>query len=360
MKNEKTTFSALPVVENAVLRDVCENLKNNKVIIDYYTQYYREKQSNTIFNKIENVTNCSKFWDIEHYQKQKIKNITRLNCCKDKFCYNCKKIKQASRLTQYMPIIQSNKENLYFVTLTVPNICGSELHDTIKTMTKAFRKLIKIIRGDYDNKWLDFGITNYKGAIRSLEITFHDDDYHPHYHVLLSADVDDQKQFINQFSYHYGVLKTEFSFAETQLQKIWYLLINGKKITRKNMENADIYSCKIDKADENNIFEVFKYLTKSTNENGALLSYENFKVLYESTYRVKQIQGYGIFYHVTDTDEIMESLINEYKTLLQQLQAVEMPKNIINSPGELLQDKDNKIISFKAFVKTYKENEKIV
>ena len=74
----------------------------------------------------------------------------------------------------------SQLENPYFVTLTIPNVKGKYLKSSIEGMQKNFTKIRKNLTKTYAIK--------IKG-IRKTECTYNEkkDDYHPHYHILLSG-----------------------------------------------------------------------------------------------------------------------------------------------------------------------------
>jgi hypothetical protein len=223
-------------------------------------------------------------------------------------------------------------------------------------MSKSFRKLILYIRGDKKIRGLDFSGWNYSGAIRSLEITFNKKTYHPHYHVGLVLDLPAlDKKYINTYSYNNkaGIkeLKRLFSFQEILIQKIWYLLINKETVTKKNIESLELgYSCSMDKFRESDFAELFKYITKEKNEDGLILSYDNFKTLYNSLYRVKQIQGYGVLYRITD-DIDLEEYENIYNNYIESLQEKESPLMVLEAPEDLLSDNKYKLISRKSYYK---------
>src|SRR5690606_10478932 len=128
---------------------------------------------------------CNRFWNIDRYDIQKVKDFIRTNLCRDKFCNNCKKVKQAERMARFMPEIQKYKKyNMSQLVLTVPNVPGGDLHTMIQKMFKAFARLIEYFKGKKNIRGLDFSWLGYQGAIRSLEVTYKQ-DYHPHLHVLL-------------------------------------------------------------------------------------------------------------------------------------------------------------------------------
>lgn len=340
-------------VKKDFLGDIFKNNKYNQdVILDYYFRLHSEDTTLNLSNKLDNVANCNSWFLLDVYKQQKIKDFKKTNLCKDKFCNNCKKVKQASRLARFVPQIEKIKEdyNLSLLTLTVPNCNGTNLKDTINKIFKGFKKLNRYLNGDLRIKNLDFSSYGYEGALRSLEITFKGDSYHPHIHavVALSKDYKPQKNIINTYSYSYGQLTRGFSDFEVLIQKIWFLLMDGQKVTYKAIESLEEgYSCTLDDIDESSYYEVFKYMTKATDEDKNILTYDNFKTLYYALHRVRQIQGYGVFYNFKDDDSIVDEVDDLYNVYINILKTKEDPEEVAETPQDLLDDKDYLLISRK-------------
>lgn len=375
MKNQ--LFEDISIKKDYVNQIIKNNEYNEKVVIKYYevlqqelTTYEVDEISFTddigevnftrvkgfetkdFTNKIKSINECNTVWLLDKYKHQKIKDFKKTNLCKDKFCNNCKKVKQANRMVRFIPHIEAAKENysLHHLTLTVPNCKGSELHETIKNIFKSFAYLIDYLKLKKKIKGLDFEPYSYVGALRSLEVTFKGDNYHPHLHCIIALDKDftHKKDNINTYSYSYYKLTRLFSDFEVLIQKIWYLLINGTKVTKKAIDSLEEgYSCTMDSIEESSYYEVFKYMTKATDEKNEVLTYENFKDLYFSLYKVRQIQGYGIFYNIKDDDNITEEVDELYDVIVNLLQAKEKPVEIIESPQDVVQDKEYTYISRK-------------
>lgn len=348
-------------ITDELLENVIGNICYNKTIIEYYKQYLNELPEGTkqtIRNRITNIEICNKFWQVDVYKKQLIKDFIRTSLCKDKFCNNCKKVKQAARMSKYMPELEKFKNHAYHMTLTQPNCSGSELKDMIKHMAKCYRMLNRYLSTVKKIKGLDFSSWGYIGSIRSLEVTYSGDNYHPHYHcflVLEGLNIASNKNNINQYSYSYGKLKNQYSEAEILIQKIWYLLINEKKVTLEAIEDLNLgYSCKVDKLQEGDYNELFKYMTKEVDDKGNVLTYDNFRVLENSLYRVKQIQGYGCLFRVKDDFDV--SLVeSEYQKIIDELQKKENPVKVLEQPQDLLKDKYYTLISRKSYMKYLKK-----
>ena len=367
------------VVSKEILEDVIRNLNYNKTIIDYY-EFFSQNSGGITFNiktlegNTKRLRSCNRLWSIDKYEEQKIKDFVGTNLCRDKFCANCKKVRQAARMAKYIPVLESYKDRLFHLTLTLPNVPGEDLIYTYKKMANAFRKLIGYLEGRKKIKEIDFSSWGYEGAVRSLEVTFKGDSYHPHFHVglVLNPNILSKKHITNTFSYDYktGIaeLKRLFSKEEILIQKIWYLLINDKKVNKANIEGIKAirkelnekniesigYSCTIDKFKEQDFAELFKYMTKEKDENGELLTYENFVALYFGLYRVKQIQGYGCLYSVTDEIDL-EEYEEKYIEFIDSIRKKEDPERVYQKPQDLVLDNQYKLISRKSYFKYLRE-----
>lgn len=349
---ELQDLKGIEVKKDYINNILVNNKYNQEVITEYYHQLQQEFKDINFQNKIDNISNCNSWWLLDYYKEQKVKDFKKTNLCKDKFCNNCKKVKQASRLSKFMPLINQYKEenNLYHLTLTVPNCEGDNLALTIKIMFESFRRLIRYLALDKKIKGLDFEQYGYMGAIRSLEVTFKGDSYHPHLHCILAFNnsLNNDKYIENTYSNSKKNGHRKFTDFEILIQKIWYLLNNKIKVTKKAIDELELgYSCTIDDIDESSAYEVFKYMTKSTDEEKNILTYDNFKTLYFALHRVRQIQGYGSFYNIKDDDSIIDEVDDLYNVIIELLKTKENPLEVSQTPEDLLKDDENIIISRK-------------
>jgi len=348
------------IVPKEILQNVVQNIEYNKEIIDYYKRFSKNCSiafnSDTLIRTTDRIDSCNKFWKLDKYEIQKVKDFQKTNLCHDKFCANCKKVRQASRMAKYVPFLEQFKDNLYHLTLTVPNCKSEELLQTYKKMAAAFKKLIIFLDGRKKINGIDFSTFGYQGAVRSLEITFKGNSYHPHFHVGIVMDLDlNSKTITNKYSWDYSTgiqkLKRIFTAQEVLIQKLWYLLINNIKVTKKSIESIEEgYSCTIDKFPSDDYAELFKYMTKERDEEGNILTYDNFIALYYGTYRVKQIQGYGCLYKITD-DVDLESFEQQYHEFIQELRKKENPEAVYEKPQDLILDSEYKLVSRKTYFK---------
>jgi hypothetical protein len=337
-------------IEKDHLSKIVKNIEYNKLILYHYDRLYKETKEDKIHRKRESMEDCNSFWILDKYEQSKIKDFKKTNLCKDKFCNNCKKVKQASRMAKFIPLIRPYAENMYQLTLTVPNIKGDDLELTINKLFKSFGKLIEYIKGYKKIKGLDFEYWGYKGAIRSLEITYKKVkkgrgftyEYHPHLHALIVLEGElGERLYENPYSKDYLGKRAvrKFNKEEVLIQKIWRLLNEGSKVTLKNIEALDRgYSCQLDKFKESDFIELFKYMTKATSEDDVGMEYIQFKTLYYSLLNKRQIQGYGCFFNIKDADEeITAQEVEEYyNSLIEELRAKENPVEVAESPQELI------------------------
>ena len=342
-------------VDKEFVNSVIKNIGYNKQIVSYYEQLRNEfiGESKEMYirldRKLKALEECNNFWEIDRYDINKIKDFKRTNLCKDKFCSNCKKVKQASRMSRFTPQLEKYRDKLYHMTLTQPNVTGEQVKITIKKCFKGIAKLIGYLKGKEKIRGIDFSDFGYEGAVRSLEITFQQNSYHVHLHVALVLNCDDiiNKKYKNTYSYDYGVLKRLFSEKEILIQKIWYLIMNDIKVTKKAIDSLEKgYSCTIDKFNDNSYAELFKYMVKDFTEAHSFMSYDNFKTLYFALLNVRQIQGYGCLFNITDED-ISEEVDELYNSIIEELQKKETPVEIVESPQDILNDNEYILISRK-------------
>ena len=124
--------------------------------------------------------------------------------------------------------------------------------------------------------------------------------------------------------------------------------MNGIRVNEKAIRNLEEgYSCTIDDVEESSYYEVFKYMTKATDENKNILTYDNFKTLYFALYRVRQIQGYGLFYNFKDDDSLIDEVDDLYNIYINILKTKEDPVEVSQTPEDLLNDREYLLISRK-------------
>ncbi len=436
-----------------LLNEIVSRQDQNAVISNYYLERYYDSIDSSGYKDTSflvtsnNVKQCFKSSQTNRHDNMRLLDVKNIYVCKNKFCSNCQKMLQATRLRRMFDVITSTETNseLYHIVLTVPNVKDYKLDFTIDTILEALTKLVRYFKLNIKIKGVDFSQYGYLAAFRALEITYNmtDKTYHPHLHCVfaLRKNLNFKKQYINKFSLG-KKCKTYFSDFEIFIQKLWRLLVDNitarkheqavfdnskqkkereqakfifdynnthihkisepigdvdlanenalafvgkdkqsliaelfkpkkkeitaKRIIKRELDKMGIddgYSCIVDLVDQNNIFEVFKYAFKTTDDDGQMMSYDVFKVLDTVLKGRRMVQGYGEWYGI-QLDEIdTDSVDALYYYIESVLENDENKVECNYSAEELLeysQDKKYTIISRKQlfqFVKDLDEYE---
>lgn len=190
--------------------------------------------------------------------------------CKNKLCPMCnwrRSMKYSYQTSQIVDeaIKEQPKGRFLFLTLTVKNVPGIELNDTISSLTKSFDRLFKRAKVQ----------KNLIGYLRSVEVTYNEKEntYHPHIHVLIMVK---SSYFAGKANY---ISQKEWGDMWSQSLKVDYVPmvdIRSVKEKGKGLKGA--------------ILETAKYPVKPIE-----LDVENKQVvedLYKGLYRKRQL-GYG-------------------------------------------------------------------
>jgi len=99
--------------------------------------------------------------------------------CKNRWCLVCNRIRTAKLINTYSDPMEKLQDP-QLVTLTIPNMIGSDLPGSIAQMTKTFQKIKNTMR---------LRETPIVG-IRKLEVTYNPKrkDFHPHFHLIIEGE----------------------------------------------------------------------------------------------------------------------------------------------------------------------------
>lgn len=144
---------------------------------------YDEKQK--MLNTAHNVRDCGNYLEFVRDPKNKRHMVlARAFFCKDRFCALCqwrRLLKVTFQMTRTIEqsLIKHSTSRFLFLTLTVKDVKGDEIRDSIMAMNRAFTRMMSWKR----LKPLVIGF------VRSTEITVNRKTmmYHPHLHVLLQV-----------------------------------------------------------------------------------------------------------------------------------------------------------------------------
>lgn len=336
------------LIDNGYFVDLKSHVAYNYQISEFYENFYADTGDDVYMNKSKNVDLCCRYWDTDYYKFQNVKDIKRVNLCRDKFCFNCQSMLAIKRQGKFAPILNQLREKykVCHIVFTVPNCLGENLKKTLNQMYSKFPNMMKYFKCQNKVKGVNFAQYGYGGAVRGLEVTYNDSEktFHPHFHcmVLLDESLDLTPRYKNSYSFNYGRLVREFSDFEILLQKIWYLLINDIKVTAAAIKNLkEGYSVTVEDS-KGYYHECFKYAIKGAFDpaQGACIYKEHiFRTLYSALNKRRMIQGYGKLYNFNDLDgEILEEeVIAEYEKQIALLRGVEKPELCIESLDEIIE-----------------------
>ena len=214
-----------------------------------------------------NIFNCGSFISFFADETLEKKKVNKSNFCKNRFCPLCawrKAKKDSLKISILLKYIQEELGyEFIFLTLTAPNVKGSDLSDEIKKYNENFKKLTK--RKEV------LKIT--KGYVRKLEVTYNQErnDYHPHFHVMIATN----KSYFKSRDY----------IKKKQWLELWKECMGDSSITQVDVR-------KMDTRDSNAIAEIAKYGAKDADY---MVSQEVFDVFYKAL-KGKQLLTYsGVF-----------------------------------------------------------------
>lgn len=367
------------LVSNDTIVDSIKKTSTNDIISEMYDNLSMEYLHNDFlyrkFNgQASRIKNCYKFWNINSYELQKVKDIKNICLCENKFCRNCQNQISKLRYSVYTPLIeeQAKENDIYHVVFTIKNPKQYELSNSLDLIYKKFVYLIEYLKGLRKIKGIDFSVLGYKGCIRSLEITTKKKngviEYHPHFHCVfvLKKGLSLNGKNENEFSYSKANGFRTFTDLEILLQKIWFLLCNNEKVTKKNIDKLALgYSVILDKCETAKDYkEIFKYTLKE--DFGTFINnYEIFKELVFALNRRRVICCYGCFYDISDKE--LEKLIDKetlnlyYETLIKLGQVEEYTNEYLDITDikTLAKSKQVKFISKNSIKKYISEMEEI-
>lgn len=191
--------------------------------------------------------------------------------CKQRLCSGCAwraAVKSAQCIAAIAAALAEKRRAMLMVTLTVPNVPGSELRRTMQHIGRSWIRLIK--RQKYQI-WGDY--------VRKLEITYNAqaDTYHPHLHCVVFVPS-------TYFARHY--------ISRAQLLKDWREVTGQPEITQ-----VDVRRCRKLREGTSAILEVAKYSAKASDysQSEAVLD-----TMYEALHHSRLITYSGLCKELRD------------------------------------------------------------
>ena len=274
--NKEVNFLSSPVVSSpldtlAQLRKPLQNQPSQQAKKTLYKRAKAKYISNNLALKLKDLRS-----DLERSYfrtfgcastlEQKGEKITGMYC-NNRWCLVCNRIRTAKLIKGYMqPLSELNDP--YFVTLTTPNVSDKELRTHIKYMTRTFTKIKDMHRKAKDP---------IKG-LRKTECTFNPrrNDYNPHFHLIVEGKATAQA-----------------------IIKQWVNRIEGAHLEAQDMRPAD----------DNSIYELFKYFTKLSYKGGTnLKALDN---IFQAMQGMRTFQPFGIKKVSEDIEELQSEIYKE-------------------------------------------------
>ena len=243
---------------------------NNIALGDDFKKLQIEKVSNNVFS-------CAERLEYKVNTDGSI-SLNKVWFCKNKLCPICnwrRALKHSYQASSVLNIAMTKypKAQFLFLTLTVKNVPGSELKESLTDLTKSFDRLFRRAKVK----------KNLIGFMRATEVTYSEerDDYHPHLHILLMVTPSYFKGSDNYIS------QAEWSELWKKSAKLDYNpIVDVRKIkTDGNSEDESLYKA---------VLETAKYPVKpidsmDLSEDTRLKVVNN---LYHGLYKKRQI-SYG-------------------------------------------------------------------
>lgn len=192
--------------------------------------------------------------------------------CNNRWCLTCNRIRTAKLINGYYKTLTELNDK-YFVTLTIPNVIGTDLRETTKDMIKTFRAIQKTF---CKRKTSIIGI-------RKLEITFNSNrnDFHPHFHLIVSGH---------------------------------QIAVDVVSEWLKRYPNANLQAQDIRPSDDNAVMELFKYFTKIVTKGNIFIS--ALDTIFLSMRGLRVFQPMGIKKNVSeDIEELRSEIYSDLENL---------------------------------------------
>lgn len=152
--------------------------------LDLLANQLAKEERERLSKHAKNVRDCGQYLEFVREPNARRLVLARAFFCKDRFCGLCQwrrllKVTYQMTKTIEQSLIENPTSRFLFLTLTVKNVKGDEIRESILKMNEAFSRMMKWKR----LKSLVIGF------VRSTEITVNREQltYHPHLHVLLQV-----------------------------------------------------------------------------------------------------------------------------------------------------------------------------
>lgn len=140
--------------------------------------------------RLQALSECAS-WLYYAQQQDGKRKLAKANFCRLRLCPMCgwrrslKLFAQVSAITD--AILYDRKARFIFVTLTIENVAGDKLRETIKRMNEGFKKLTSKGKGSLAASKIFR--ENLLGYMKAIEVTYNArrNDFHPHIHCIFEV-----------------------------------------------------------------------------------------------------------------------------------------------------------------------------
>lgn len=238
--------------------------------------------------KAEKVCNCAECLVFRRDIKTGRLRLSNAYFCKVRLCSMCA-WRRSLKIASHNKLIVEEANRQYkpswiFLTLTVKNVEGDDLKQTITNMMQGFRKLFQYKKVK----------TGTLGFFRALEITKNHEEntYHPHFHVLIPV----KKSYFRGQSY---IKQAEWTSLWKRAMKLDYTpIVHVQRVKGKKGIDAEAIEQEVRKEMEEQkaILEISKYPVKDTDIiRGNEVTEENLDTVYylDDALNARRLIGYG-------------------------------------------------------------------
>ncbi|WP_285605199.1 protein rep, partial [Bacillus sp. YKCMOAS1] len=237
--------------------------------------------------KAEKVCDCAECLAFKRDRETDRLRLYQAYFCKVRLCPMCA-WRRSLKISYHNKLIVEEANRQYksawiFLTLTVKNVEGDDLKQTISDMMKGFNRLMKYKKVD----------SAVRGYFRALEITKNHEEntYHPHFHVLIPV----RKSY---FTHNY-IKHSEWTSLWKRAMKLDYTpIVHVQRVKGKKGIDAEAIEKEVREAMEEQkaILEISKYPVKDTDVmRGNEVTEENLDTVYylDDALSARRLIGYG-------------------------------------------------------------------
>lgn len=222
--------------------------------------------------------------------------------CNNRFCPFCSARERrivTSQIRWRYDCLEPGKYDFYFVTLTIPNVPGEQLRDSLLTFQKALYTFIHLLGFAPKKEY-----TKSVGVFGGLEITYNKkrNDFHPHWHLIFAVP---SEWCVGGTSYKMPYIKHKITFSDSFIMQEWLDRYNYSFSEKRTFLSVD---CKKVYDFVGSLPELIKYTVKSYEINSAEVLYH----LHNAFFHLSVFMKRGLFAWKRDD-------LPDYESFMQRL-----------------------------------------